>query len=99
MTFRATTIAALLIALCAPPVAAQLACANRAVVIARLTDDYGEVFRGLGMSGPAALFEMYANPETRTWTFIMTTTDGRTCIMAAGENWRDAPPTKQGDET
>ena len=74
----------------APVPRPQMACGTRDSVIARLGDKYGETWRGGGLSGPKALFEIWASDEwPGTWTFIKTTPDGLTCLVAVGDGWHD----------
>lgn len=65
-------------------------CAPRAEIVALLTERYNEVPSGTGVSetGDAA-FEMFRS-TTGSWTITMTTTNGLTCVMAAGRDWQDA---------
>ena len=64
-------------------------CAPRAEIVALLTDRYREVPSGSGVSenGDAA-FEMFRS-SSGSWTITMTTTNGLTCVMAAGRDWQD----------
>ena len=39
-----------------------------------------------GLSGQA-FFETWANPSTGTWTTLLTTPDGTSCVMAVGDNF------------
>ncbi len=80
------------------PVQAQIACGTRDSVVAVLDEKYGEVRHGLGLSGPKAIFELYANETTGTWTILSTTPNGWTCIMAIGTDWINITP-KRGDST
>ena len=41
----------------------------------------------LGLASGNRIVEMFASPETGTWTLTMTTPDGRTCIIGAGQAW------------
>ena len=76
-----------------PPLAhAQLACGDRDAVVEQLSRVYGEIRKGAGLAGQAALFEIWVSNATGTWTILKTTPDGIACMMAAGENWRDDRP-------
>ena len=66
---------ALLIALTASPVAAQVACGARDSVIRNLGEKYGEVRRGGGLTGSTAIFEIWAS-DTGSWTILKTTPNG-----------------------
>lgn len=87
---------AVLGALClALPAAAQDNCADRARVIGTLASEYGEAPQSAGIDAAGALVELWANPETQTWTLLLTT-GGLTCILGDGESWVAAPPTARG---
>ena len=75
----------------APARAESANCAPRDVVVDRLNMTYGEVFQGGGLQNDEAVFEVWISEADRTWTILMTRTDGMACIMAAGTDW--LPPT------
>lgn len=62
-------------------------CGPRAQVVERLTRDYGESRRAIGLAGPSAVMEVWASAETGTWTVALTLPDGRMCLMAAGQGY------------
>mgnify|MGYP001798128711 CR=1 FL=1 len=76
------------------PVAAsaQSHCADREVVTERLSAKYGESFAGGGLRNSDAIFEVWKSTENGTWTIIMTMPNGKSCVMAAGTDWRDGLP-------
>ncbi len=78
---------------------AQMACGTRDSVVETLGEKYGETRRGAGLAGPAAIFEIWASEATGTWTILMTTPNGLTCVMAVGDGWHDdaAELTTTGD--
>lgn len=67
-------------------------CANRDIVVEKLSSKYGEAFTGGGLQNQSHLFEVWMSEEKGTWTILMTRADGSTCIMASGTNWRDGLP-------
>ena len=69
---------------------AQMVCGARPEILARLEGTYGESRRSFGLQEGKAVVELYANDETGTWTILTTDTQGRTCLMAAGEGF-EAP--------
>ncbi|MEL6100495.1 MAG: hypothetical protein AAFR68_04170 [Pseudomonadota bacterium] len=73
---------------------AQSNCADREVVRDRLTERYEESFVGAGLRGVGAIFEVWASDEHGTWTIIKTLPSGKSCVMAAGTDWRTDPPKK-----
>ena len=58
-------------------------CTTHDDMVKKLADKYGESRRVLGTSR-AALMEVFHNPETGTWTLVVTGTNGISCIRAAG---------------
>ena len=72
---------------------AQTACAQRDTVVEKLQGNYGEVFAGGGLQNSSSVFEIWFSEEKGTWTILMTRSNGMSCIMASGTNWREALPT------
>ncbi|MCX7888205.1 MAG: hypothetical protein N2422_00560 [Rhodobacteraceae bacterium] len=74
----------------APPLAAGdgAQCAARDQVVAFLAARYGETRRGIGIAGRDAVMELFASDSTGTWTIVVTTGDGMTCLLASGERFR-----------
>ncbi|WP_372610215.1 hypothetical protein [Aquicoccus sp.] len=80
-------------------------CAAREQVVQRLERDYAEKLTGGGLHDAEALdtvVEVWASPETGTFTVILTGADGVSCILATGTDWfqmRDAMPEQAGIES
>ena len=87
-------ILALLIA--SPAVAQQ--CGPSTVVKERLQTRFGEQSVGRGLRNAQAIFEVWANRESGTWTIILTMPNGTSCVMAAGTDWQDSISEPQGVE-
>lgn len=62
-------------------------CASRDVVVAQLSDKYGESRQSIGLGSNDAVVEMFASTSTGTWTITVTLPNGRTCIVAAGNSF------------
>jgi len=75
----------------ATPLTAEVVCAPRAELVEKLTARYGEARQGMGMRGGESIMELWASDTTGSWSVIMTYTDGRSCIVAAGQDWTDDP--------
>lgn len=83
---KLTILAAICAAMIAPSAIAQMNnCAPRPVVLDRLTRDFGEARRSIGVSANGSVLEMFAADETGTWTITVTTPTGMTCVVASGE--------------
>lgn len=78
-----------IMALAASQVGAQQTnnCAARHVVVERLSIGYGETRQSIGLGAHGAVVEVFASPETGTWTITVTTPDGTTCLIASGQSF------------
>ncbi|MGR3435877.1 MAG: hypothetical protein ACU0CO_13465 [Shimia sp.] len=74
-------------------------CAARAAVIHRLETRYGESRRSVGMAANQALVEVFANDGTGSWSILVTTATGRTCLVASGMSFETlaAVPVDRGE--
>lgn len=66
----------------------QRNCKPRDQLIALLSNKYKESRRAYGLQNRRQVLELYAS-EKGTWTAVVTTPDGRSCIVAAGEGWTE----------
>ena len=75
-------------------------CAERAEVVRKLEERFGETLRSVGLHQGDGVVEVYSSEATGTWTILMTRPDGMSCLLAAGELWeQDARPiTKPGKD-
>lgn len=69
-------------------------CGDRATITDRLKSGYGEEFAGGGLRNSESIYEVWMSAESGTWTILMTRPDGKSCVMAAGTNWRESLPAK-----
>lgn len=74
---------------------AQTQCATRDHVVQRLATGYGESFQGGGLQSATKVFEVWFSEEKGTWTILMTRSDGTSCVMASGTDWRGALPSDE----
>ncbi len=73
-----------------PPTTAHAApaCGERVKFTKHLAAKYKEEPRALGVTQTGkAVFEVYVSPDG-SWTLLMTTAKGASCIMAAGHSWQ-----------
>jgi hypothetical protein len=98
--FRAVAVVGLALAAPHAAPAQTRTCAERAQVIERLAERYGETLQSMGMNSNNGLLEVYASEETGSWTILVTSPDGTACLVAAGQMWEgDARPlTKPGKD-
>lgn len=72
--------------------AAQAGCALRDVVVEKLKTKYAEQLTAGGLHSSqsrTAVVEVWASPETGTFTVMLTNPNGISCIMASGTDWFD----------
>jgi len=82
----------------ATPAKALGMCGQRADFIRALSDKYFEVPKALAIAGQVNLVEVFKS-RAGTWTILVTTPEGKTCIIAAGNSWEDVPEQVLGDNS
>lgn len=80
----------------APASAQQVKCAPRDAVLERLGTRYSEAPVGVGVTQQGALVEVLAS-DGGTWSIVISTPDGLSCLVAAGDGWRSLEPMKIED--
>ena len=68
---------------------AQPQCNNRDNVLALLAKKYKETPIAAGVTNTGGLVEVLTDIRSGTWTIIVTTPQGVSCLVAAGEGWRN----------
>jgi hypothetical protein len=98
-TFIAAT-AGILLALAASLSSAEAAkvCGPRERIISELGGRFNESRKSLGLSGTAAVVELYVSVEG-SWSLVATNTKGIACLIATGEAWQDTPRTVTGQDS
>lgn len=75
--------------------AQQVSCNHRDAVAAYLKESWDEDRQVLALDATGAAVEIFASPETGTWTLTLTRPGGLTCLLASGHAWewvREPPP-------
>lgn len=62
-------------------------CAARPAVMAKLTQQYGETRRSMGLAANNGIVELHASKDTGSWTITVTHPNGMTCLVAAGNSF------------
>ncbi len=108
ISFRAAAFVALaLLAVGALPLGSEPASAQGAPAICRARDGllsqlaqkYVEVPVAIGVTGGVAggaLIELLTTKDGTTWTLILTSPKGVSCLIASGEGWRPLAPAPSG---
>ncbi len=71
--------------------AAQITCNQRDNVLGHLARKYQEVPVAIGVTDRGGLVEVLSTGDGKTWNIIISTPDGQSCLVAAGEGWRAVP--------
>ncbi len=79
--------------------AGQPPCNPRDQVIEQLADRYKEAPIAAGITSKGSLVEVLTTGDGNTWTIIVSTPQGQSCIVAAGEGWRKKQGVALGPET
>ena len=86
------TLLVAILALTATPALPQPTCAPREAVTHMLETNHGERQQWRGLDANGMMVEVFANPETGTWTILVSGPEGASCLVAhgsdAGANWQ-----------
>lgn len=55
-----------------------------------LENKYQEKPIGIGLIDESQIIEVFAQRDGTTWSVVVTTAKGQSCILAAGQNWMQA---------
>lgn len=73
-----------------------LDCDSRPAVIADLEKGYSEKPAAMGVTTVGTVMELWTSANGDTWTLIVTLTNGRSCVVGAGDNWTRIQKTAKG---
>ena len=80
-----------LTAFAAPAMAQQqMACGERSALVGQLQEKYKESAQGIGMTGNGAVVELLTS-EAGSWSMVLTMPNGKSCLIATGDGWEQAP--------
>ncbi len=78
-----------------PSHAQRKACAERADITKRLGSKYFEQPVATGVANNGGLLEVLSAKDGSTWSIIVTTPDGKSCMFAVGQHWEMLPQKRQ----
>lgn len=64
-------------------------CATRDIVMDRLSSNFGETRRSMGLAANNGIVEIHASDESGSWTITVTHPNGMTCLVAAGNSFEE----------
>ncbi len=85
--WKALMLGAAAVLLAWPAVAAPQ-CSPRESVLKMLQSKYKEAPVAVGVTNNGGLVEVLSTGQGETWSIIITTPQGVSCLVAAGEGWR-----------
>ena len=68
--------------------APRMPCDVRSKLVERLAAAYKETSVATGLAHDGKLVEVLTNASGETWTIIVTSPQGLSCLVATGEDWR-----------
>lgn len=71
-------------------------CGSHSSMTNLLSERYKEAPIGVGMVSDRGVMQVYVSPDSATWSIVVTTPHGRTCIIAAGQNYEGLKVTAKG---
>jgi hypothetical protein len=66
-------------------------CGPRTEVLKALSSQYKEAPVAVGVASNGRLLEVLSAKDGSTWTALVTSTDGTSCMVMSGESWQSAP--------
>ena len=78
---------------------AQSACLPHGKLVDLLDGRYSEQRVAVGLESNGRLFEIFAADDGATWTMVVTTPDGASCVVAAGLEWQEPEREEPDPET
>jgi hypothetical protein len=75
----------------------RLQCGDRESIFTQLEEKHGEVPIAAGVGGNGTLVQLFTTADGGTWSIIMTSPNGKSCLVASGEGWREMETILRGD--
>ncbi len=71
-------------------------CSERSNIVTELEQNFNESVTAVGMVDQSAVVEIFVS-ESGSWTILATGTDGKSCIISAGEGWESTGMVRGAD--
>jgi hypothetical protein len=68
-------------------------CSDHADMVRHLAEGWGESRQSIALDAGNSVVELFASPETGTWTLTVTAAGGPTCMIASGHSWEQLAET------
>ena len=83
----------------AAPASARSICAPHDKMVEMLDKQFSEQPTAIGIAGNGQLLEVFTAPDGSTWTIVMTTPQGVSCVVSDGRNWDTRQRVAMGPST
>ena len=83
----------------AAPASARSICAPHDQMVELLNRQFSEQPAAIGISGNGQLLEVFTAGDGSTWTIVMTTPQGVSCVVSDGLNWDARQRVAMGPQT
>ncbi len=87
----ATTLLAVALFLVSSAAVAQVPCGQRDKIVEWFAVKYKEAPIASGVSSTGSLNEVLSTHDGETWTLIVSSPDGDSCLIGSGQGWRAKP--------
>lgn len=84
---RAAVLAALCLFAAAAPASAARLCLPHGDIAELLNTRYAEARIAIGVAEGGGLLEVFSTVDGTTWTIVVTSPQGISCVVSAGEGW------------
>lgn len=71
-----------------PTLANPANCSKRTDMVEKLNERFGESRQSTGLTPGGQALELFAHPETGTWTILLSLPNGTSCMMASGHAYQ-----------
>lgn len=85
-------------AILAAPVSAGTLCLKTPELRTLLTDRYHESMQGAGLDGNGLVVEVWTHPNGESFSIVVTTPDGHSCVLRDGQLWMVVKPRPPGTD-
>lgn len=75
-----------------PSAAQRTPCGDGAALVAHLERDWGEGPAVVALDAAGRMVRILVNPETGTWSMLVTGPGGPTCMISHGSAWESVGP-------
>ena len=80
------------------PASAQTVCMTHGEMTQELGRRNTESQIAMGLAGNGAVLEVFSSGDGATWSIVITTPDGVSCVVASGETWEQGERVALGPE-